>query len=35
MDYKLVVLMSFGVTTVTSMDSQEPTCCNDGHLLAS
>ena len=27
--------MSFEVTTVTSMDSQEPTCCDDGHLLAS
>ena len=24
MDYKLLVLMSFEVTTVTSMDSQEP-----------
>ena len=32
-DYKLPVLMSFEVTTVTSMDSQEPTCCDDGHLL--
>ena len=27
--------MSFEVTTVTSMDSQEPACCDDGHLLAS
>ena len=35
MDHKLLVLMSFEVTTVTSMDSQEPTCCDDGHLLAS
>ena len=35
MDYKLFVLMSFEVTTVTIMDSQEPTCCDDGHLLAS
>ena len=34
MDYKLLVLMSFEVTTVTSMDSQEPPC-DDGHLLAS
>ena len=24
------VLISFEVTTVTSMDSQEPTCCGDG-----
>jgi len=30
---KLLVLMSFEVTTVTSMDSQEPACCDDGHLL--
>ena len=29
MDYKLLVLMSFEVTTVTSMDSQEPPCCDD------
>ena len=28
MDYKLV-------TTVTTMDSQEPACYDDGHLLAS
>ena len=36
-DYNLLVLMltSFEVATVTSMDSQEPTCCDDGHLLAS
>ena len=34
-DYKLLVLTSFKVTTVTSMDSQEPACCDDGHLLAS
>ena len=33
--YKLLVLTSFEVTTATSMDSQEPTCCDDGHLLAS
>ena len=32
-DYKLFVLMSFEVTTVTSMDSQEPACSDDGHLL--
>ena len=30
-DYKLLVLTS----PVTSMDSQEPACCDDGHLLAS
>ena len=35
MDHKLLVLMSFEVTTVTSMDFQEPACCDDGHLLAS
>ena len=38
MDYKLLVLMSFEVTTVTTMDSQEPTPpprCDEGHLLAS
>ena len=34
-DYKLLVLTSFEVTTVTTMDSQEPACCDDGHLLAS
>ena len=34
-DYKLFVLTSFEVTTVTSMDSRESTCCDDGHLLAS
>ena len=34
-DYKLLVLTSFEVTTVTSMDSQEPACCDDGHQLAS
>ena len=33
MDYKLLVLMSFEVTTVTSIDSQESACCDDGHLL--
>ena len=31
-DYNLLVLTSFEVAT---MDSQEPTCCDDGHLLAS
>ena len=35
MDYKLLVLTSFEVTTVTGMDSQEPACCDDDHLLAS
>ena len=35
MDYKLPVLMSFEVTTVTSMDFQESARCDDGHLLAS
>ena len=34
-DYKLLMLMSFEVATVTSMDSQEPACCDDCHLLAS
>ena len=34
-DYKLLVLMSFEVTTVNSMDSWDLTCCDDGHLLAS
>ena len=35
-DYNLLVLLtSFVVATVTTMDSQEPTCCDDGHLLAS
>ena len=29
-DYKLLVLTSFEITTVTSMDSQEPACCDDG-----
>ena len=33
--YKLLMLISFEVATVTSMDSQEPACCDDGHLLAS
>ena len=28
MDHKLLVLMSFEGTTVTSMDSQEPACCD-------
>ena len=35
MDYKLLVLMSFEVTIVTSMDSQESACYDDDHLLAS
>ena len=36
-DYNLLVLTltSFEVATVTTMDSQEPICCDDGHLLAS
>ena len=29
MDFNLVVLMSFEVTT---MDSQEPTCCNNSYM---
>ena len=35
MDYKLLMLMSFEVAAVTTMDSQEPACCDDDHLLAS
>ena len=34
-DYNLLMLTSFEVATVTTMDSQESTCCDDGHLLAS
>ena len=34
-DYKLLVLTSFEVAAVTTMDSQEPVCRDDGHLLAS
>ena len=34
-EYKLLVLISLEVTTVTSMDCKEPACCDDGHLLAS
>ena len=34
-DYKLLMLTSFEVTTVTTMDSKELACCDDGHLLAS
>ena len=36
-DYNLLVrvLTTFEVATVTTMDSQEPACCDDGHLLAS
>ena len=33
MDFNLLVLMTFEVTTVTSMDSQEPACCYNSHLL--
>ena len=35
MDYNLLVLTSFEVATVTTMDSQEPPCCDNSHLLAS
>ena len=35
MEYKLLVLTSFEVATVTTMDSQQLACCDDGHLLAS
>ena len=35
MDYNLHVLTSFEVATVSTMDSQEPPCCDDDHLLAS
>ena len=34
-DYMLLVLMSFEVATVTTMDFQEPDCCDDCHLLTS
>ena len=34
-DYNLLMLTSFEVATVTTMDSQQPACCDDGHLLAS
>ena len=30
----LNLLVSFEFTTVTTMDSQESTCCCNGHLLA-
>jgi len=33
MEFILLVLMSFEVTTVTTMDSQEPACCDNSHLL--
>ena len=33
MDFNLLVLMSFEVATVTAMDSQEPACCYNSHLL--
>ena len=33
MDFNLLVLMSFEVTTTTTMDSQEPACCDNSHLL--
>ena len=32
-DYKLLVLTSFVVATVTTMDSQESACCDNSHLL--
>ena len=35
MNYKQLVLTSFEVATVTTMDSQQPACCDDGHLLVS
>ena len=31
--YNLLVLTSFEVTTVTTMDSEEPACCYNSHLL--
>ena len=34
MDFNLLVLItSFAVATVTTMDSQEPACCYNSHLL--
>ena len=36
MDFNLLVLISFEVATVTTMDSQEhPTCCDNSYLLGS
>ena len=32
-DFNLLVLTSLEVTTVTTMDSQEPACCYKIHLL--
>ena len=34
-DYNLLMLTSFEIATVTTMGSQVPACCDDGHLLAS
>ena len=34
MDFNLLVLTSFEVTTTTTMDPQEPACCYNSHLLA-
>ena len=31
--YNLLMLTSFEVATVTTMDSQEPACCVDGGFL--
>ena len=33
MDFNLLMLTSFEVTTVTTMDSQEPACCYNSYLL--
>ena len=33
MDFNLLVLTNFEVTTMTTMESQEPTCCYNSHLL--
>ena len=33
MDFNLLALVSFEFTTVTTMDSQEPACCYNSHLL--
>ena len=32
--FNLHMLMSFEVSTVTTMDSQEPACCDSSHLLS-
>ena len=34
MDFNLLVLTSFEITTTTTMDSQEPACCYNSHFLA-